>query len=300
MTTRPAPPEPAGSAGLPVGPDWRSYDAVADAYARLSTRCHAQLARDLVDAVAPPFGARVLDLGAGSGVAAAVAAQATGPAGWVVALDPSAALLTHARGPRVRPVAGVAPGLPFAPGAFDAVVASLVIGHFPNYRPALDDLVRVLRPGGRLGVTTWGRLDEAPAIDDADERAAHATWDDVVGGHVDLAAVDSAAADALPWEEWFGDPARLRLALAEAGLRVVDLFGRAYRYPLAHGDWLTRVDTGARARYVRATVGPDRYASIRAEVLTALGARRVPDPIRCADEALVTVAAKPTRGPLPR
>ena len=279
---------------------WQSYDAVADAYARVSAVCHQQLARDLVAAVAPPFGARVLDLGAGSGVAAAAAAEATGADGRVVALDPSAALLAHAHRPRVSAVAGSAPGLPFGGRAFDVVVASLVIGHFADYRPALTDLVRVLRPGGRLGVTTWGRVDDAPAIDDADERAAHAVWDDVVGRHVDLAEVDAAADDALPWEEWFGDPARIRVALAEAGLRVVELFGRAYRYPLAPADWLLRVNTGARARYVASCLGDDAFAEVNAEVLDALRTRAVADPIRCADEAIVTVATAPTRGPMTR
>ena len=279
---------------------WRSYDVVADAYARISSICHQQLARDLVDAVAPPFGARVLDLGAGSGVAAAAAVEATGADGHVVALDPSAALLAHARHHRVDAVAASAPGLPFAAAAFDTVVASLVIGHFGSYRPALADMVRVLRPGGRLGVTTWGRLDDAPPIDDADERSAHAVWDEVVARHTDLDAVDDAAADALPWEEWFGDPARIRIALAEAGLRVVECFGRAYRYPLAHADWLQRVGTGARARYVRAVLGDAEYAAVNHEILAALVARPVPDPIRCADEAIVTIATAPTHGPMPR
>lgn len=272
---------------------WRGYDAIADAYARVSAVCHRQLARDLVDAVAPPFGARVLDVGAGSGVADAAVLDATGAAGRVVALDPAATLLAHARAPRVHPVAGSAPGLPFAGGAFDAVVASLVVGHFDDYRPALADLVRVLRPGGRLGITTWGRLDDAPPIDDADERAAHALWDDVVARHVDLEEVDTAAATALPWEDWFADPARIRIALAEAGLRVVEMFGRAYRYPLAHADWVQRVGTGARARYVRAVLGDDGVARVHDEVLRELTRHHVPDPIRCADEAIVTVAVAP-------
>lgn len=280
--------------------DWRSYDTVADAYARVSAACHRQLACDLVDAVAPPFGARVLDLGAGSGIAAAAALDATGAGGHVVALDPSAGLVAHARAHHVDAVVGAAPGLPFADRAFDVAVASLVIGHFDVYGPALADLVRVLRPGGRLGISTWGRLDDAPPIDDADERAAHACWDAVVGTHVDLDVVDAAAADALPWEEWFGDPARIRLALAEVGLRVVDMFGRAYRYPLGHADWLQRVATGARARYVRASLGDAAFAAVEAEVLAGLRAAGIPDPIRCADEAIVTIAAVPTRGVMTR
>jgi ubiquinone/menaquinone biosynthesis C-methylase UbiE len=272
---------------------WRSYDAVADAYARISERCHQQLARDLVAAVAPAFGARVLDLGSGTGVAAAAAAAATGADGCIVALDPSATLLAHARHPRVARVAGADPGLPFAPGAFDVAVASLVVGHFDDYRPALADLVRVLRPGGRLGISTWGRTDDAPPIDDADERAAHQIWDDVVGAHVDLTEADAAAAEALPWEDWFADPAHLRLALGQAGLRVVELFGRAYRYPLSHAEWLQRIGTGARARYIRSRLGRDAFTALEVEIAGALRSGRVPDPIRCADEVLLTVAVAP-------
>lgn len=272
---------------------WRSYDAVADAYARLSEICHAQLARDLVAAVAPRFGATVLDLGAGSGIAAHAAAAAVGVEGRVVALDPSVALVARARAPRVRAVVGAAPGLPFADRTFDVVVASLVLGHFDDYRPALTDLARVLRPGGRLGVSTWGRLDDAPPIDDADERAALQAWEDVLGRHLDLAEVDAAAAEALPWEAWFGDPANLRLALRGAGLRVVELFGRAYRYRLSHADWLARVGTGARGRYARAVLGDAGYAAVADEVLDTLARRGIADPIHCADESLLAVATAP-------
>jgi SAM-dependent methyltransferase len=271
---------------------WQSYDTVADAYARVSAVCHAQLARDLVAAVAPPFGAHVLDVGAGTGIAALAAAHATGTEGQVVALDPSAELLSRARPTRLHLVAGAAPGIPFAERQFDAVVANLVVGHFSDYRPALGDLGRVLRPGGRLGITAWGRLDDAPPIDDSDERAAYAAWDAAAAERIDLEEVDAAAADALPWEDWFGDPTNLRAALADAGLRVVDLIGRAYRYPLSHPDWLGRVNTGARARYAHAVLGSDAAADLDAAVLANLRAAKIPDPIRCADEALIAVATR--------
>ncbi len=58
---------------------WRSYDSVADAYVRVRSVRNAMLARDLVAAVAPPFGGRVPDVGAGTGVAADAAALAVHP-----------------------------------------------------------------------------------------------------------------------------------------------------------------------------------------------------------------------------
>ena len=119
-------------AGAVTGPAWQSYDAIADVYERVAALCHAQMARDLVAAVAPSFGARVLDLGAGTGVAAQAASAAVGADGVVVAADPSSALLRRADTPRLHRVAAAAPGLPFADAAFDVVVANLVVGLFED------------------------------------------------------------------------------------------------------------------------------------------------------------------------
>jgi SAM-dependent methyltransferase len=273
-----------------TGPAWQSYDAIADVYERVAALCHAQMARDLVAAVAPSFGARVLDLGAGTGVAAHAATAAVGVGGTVVAADPSSALLRRADTPRLHRVAAGAPGLPFADDAFDVVIANLVIGHFTDYSVALADLVRVLRAGGRLGVTTWGRLDRDPDIDDADERAAYDTWNTIAGERVDLDKVDAAALDALPWEGAFADHAFLTQALNDANLAVVDAIGRAYRYPLSHADWLGRVHTSARGRYAQAELGDDGMTTLATDVLAALQTAGIANPIHCADETVITVA----------
>ncbi len=47
-------------------------------------------------------------------------------------------------------MAGDALRLPFADGSFDAVICSEVLEHIPNYRAALEEIHRVLKPGGRL------------------------------------------------------------------------------------------------------------------------------------------------------
>lgn len=274
-------------------PGWDPYATAPEAYARVAGRFHAQAARDLVAATAPRYGSRVLDLGAGSGVAAAAAAAAVGPPGTVVALDPAAALVALARGAPARPVVGMTPGLPFGADSFDTVVANLMIGHVPDHRGALVDLARVLRPGGRLGLTTWGRIDDV-VPDDTDERSAYATWDAVAAEWVDLDAVDDEVAAVLPWEDWFTDPAHVRAALTAAGLRVVECFGRAYRSPCSHTGWIERIDTGVRARAVLRSIGADRYAELRTAVARALPERGVPDPVPVTDELVVTVAVTGT------
>jgi len=274
-------------------PDWRSYDAVAEPYARVRAIHYTLLARDLVALVAPAFRSRVLDVGAGTGIAARAALAATGTDGTVVAVDPSIEMLRRleARG-RIPAAVGATPSLPFGPARFDAVVANLVVADVPDYRSALADMVRVVRPGGRLGVSVWGALGDAPPVDDGLERAAYEIWAKVAAEAADPDAVEEAAREALPWGTWFADPVHVRAALTEAGLERVELTGRAYRYRLSHADWLAAVGTSAKARYLRHTLGDDEWARFGTRVLDGLRGT-VPDPIPCVDEALLAVGNRP-------
>ncbi|MFP5316746.1 MAG: class I SAM-dependent methyltransferase [Acidimicrobiia bacterium] len=94
----------------------------------------------------------VLDVGAGEGQVARLAAGGAVAAARVVGVDPSWAQLAVARdragGPSyARADAG---RLPFRTGAFDAVVACLVFEHIDDADAALAEVGRVLRPGGRF------------------------------------------------------------------------------------------------------------------------------------------------------
>jgi SAM-dependent methyltransferase len=94
--------------------------------------------------------ARVLDVGAGEGQLSRLAA-ASG-ATLVAGMDPTTAQLTVARERAGGPVysQAVAERLPFADGSFDAAVACLVFEHIEGYREAINEVGRVLRPGGRF------------------------------------------------------------------------------------------------------------------------------------------------------
>ncbi|MEX0663197.1 MAG: methyltransferase domain-containing protein [Acidimicrobiia bacterium] len=280
---------------MPTAPDhdaWRSYDSVVDAYARVRAERNAALARDLVAAVAPPFTGTVLDVGAGTGVAADVAIVATGTSGVVVAVDPSTAMLREERHAGVLRAAAEAPGLPFADTTFDRVVANLVIAHVSEYATVLADMVRVLLPNGRLGVSAWGALGEGPPVDDEQDRAAHAAWTAAASEFASADDLDEVAAAGTPWDDFFDDPANLRLALDGAGLRHLEVSGRAYRYRLSLDDWLTGQDTTYRSRYLRHVLGEDGWTQFR-ERARKLLAEAVPDPVNCVDEALFAVGTKP-------
>jgi hypothetical protein len=153
-------------------------------------------------------------------------------------------------------------------------------------------MVRVLRPGGRLGVSVWGALGDAPPVDDELERVAYDVWAKAAAEVADPDAVEQAAQEALPWGSWFAEPANVRSALAEAGLERVELTGRAYRYRLSHTDWLAAVGTSAKARYLHHTLGDEEWARFGDRVLAGLR-DAVADPIPCVDEALLAVGNRP-------
>jgi SAM-dependent methyltransferase len=97
----------------------------------------------------------ILDLGCGDGAAAEVAVRHN-PGHRVVGLDWSASALARARRLGLIVIrAGVdPPGLPFAAETADVVIMSELIEHLVDTDSALDEVFRVLRPGGSLLLST--------------------------------------------------------------------------------------------------------------------------------------------------
>ncbi|GAB5412512.1 MAG: class I SAM-dependent methyltransferase [Congregibacter sp.] len=106
-------------------------------------------------------GQRVLDLGCGEGrhVIAACALDGVDAVGVDLSLNDLATARERMEefqkerpenSPLFALMAGDALNLPFADASFDAVICSEVLEHIPDYRGALREIHRVLKPGGRL------------------------------------------------------------------------------------------------------------------------------------------------------
>jgi SAM-dependent methyltransferase len=105
----------------------------------------------------------VLDVGCGTGVLAVAAAGVT-PEGSVTGVDISPDMLAVAaeKALDVTWRQADAQQLPFGAGAFDAVVSQFALMFFADPVAALREMARVARPGGRIAVAVWGRLEDSP------------------------------------------------------------------------------------------------------------------------------------------
>ena len=151
-------------------------------------------------------GQRVLDVACGTGVLARAVAERVGPEGEVVGLDINEGMLAVARknAPHIEWRHGPAEALPFEDNSFDAVVSQFALMFFEDRRTALSEIVRVLRPGGRLAVAVWDSLDNTPAYATATAMLKRLFGDE--------------AANALRSPFNLGDTATLQALFAEAGI----------------------------------------------------------------------------------
>lgn len=154
-------------AAVLAGRDAGSQDffaAIADRWDEFRAQFeHPDLRVGMVAALAAP-GIRVLDIGTGTGALLPILA---GAAGTVVAIDNSAAMLARATGlcrqqglDRVRLCNADAVGLPFRDACFDACNCAMVLHHVARPAQAVREMARVIKPGGRLTVTTFCSHDQ--------------------------------------------------------------------------------------------------------------------------------------------
>lgn len=143
------------------------FDGAADTYDAVGVSMFQPIAERLVEDLAPRSGERALDVGCGRGAVLFRLARAVAPTGRATGLDlsPKMVAATAADADRLGLDVDVAEGDAQAPDvpdeSFDVVASSLVLFFLPDPAAALGAWRLALRPGGRLGVSTFGPLSES-------------------------------------------------------------------------------------------------------------------------------------------
>jgi demethylmenaquinone methyltransferase/2-methoxy-6-polyprenyl-1,4-benzoquinol methylase len=203
------------------------FDRIAKVYDLLNTVMTAGLhhrwrerAADLAG-VGP--GSRVLDVATGTGDLAIELARRVVPGGEVVGSDFSEAMLARAR-VKPKPAAGAelrfewgdALELPYADGTFDAATVGFGARNFSDLARGLAEMVRVVRPGGRVVVLEFTSPTRAPLS------LFYRLWFDRIVPLLGALAGDSDAYTYLPNSvKRFPAPAGLAGELQRAGLREI-------------------------------------------------------------------------------
>jgi ubiquinone/menaquinone biosynthesis C-methylase UbiE len=198
-----------------------------------------------------PDGARVLEVGCGTGAVARTIAGRPG-IGDVVGLDPSAVFVDHARRladgvPNVSYVVGSGTALPSDDAAFDAVIFHTVLSHIPDAGGALAEAARVTVAGGAL------------AVFDGD----YATTTVALGDHDPLQACADAAMAALVHDRYL--VRRLGTLVRDAGWEAARLRSHGYVENEDPGYILTLIDRGADTLVATGRLGEGAADALKAE-----------------------------------
>lgn len=190
------------------------------------------LAGAVLDAARVAPGTRLLDAGCGAGLLLVLARLREAR---VSGLDASAALLAIARErlPEADLREGDLESLPFPDAGFDAVTAVNSVFYASDMPTAMRELVRVVRPGGRVVVSAWGPPERCELLHDLIPAVAPL-----------MPPPPPGAAPGHPGA--LSAPGALAGVLSEAGLRIVDEGEVAcpFVFPDEEACWITNASAG--------------------------------------------------------
>ena len=234
-----------------------TYDAAADHFDDEPLGFWGRIGKRTVANLKLQAGAKVLDVGCGTGASALPAAQAVGKNGIVLGVDLASRLLERAR---TKALAAGLDNVEFRladmtalkcpDDSFDAVVSVFSIFFVPDMEGLVRELWRMVRPGGKLAVTTWGPRIYEPA---------YSRWLIAVGKErPDLVSAFN------PWDR-ITDVTSVRRLLQEGGVGDAEIMPENGVQPLrSPDDWWT-IALGSGLRWTIDQMGPQAAARVKTD-----------------------------------
>jgi len=172
--------------------------------------------------------------------------------------------------------------LPFPADTFDAAVSRFGVMFFPSPVDAVREMLRVLKPGGRLALAVWHFAERNPYF---------YTLSRVIDAYVDSPPPAPEAPDAFR----FASPGRLRGVLAEAGAMAPSerLLQFTVQAPISVEDfWILRCEMSEKLREKIAMLSRDQLTEVKRQALEALRGYSTERGVSFPAEVLIVSGAK--------
>ena len=255
-----------------------TFDLLADGdYDAAGPGCFAYFGQRLVEEVGIEPGQHVLDVASGRGAVLYPAAERVGPKGTIEGIDISEGMVLATteeamrRGIAARVSVMDAEHLDFPEGAFDRVLCGFGVMFFPDQEKSLSEFWRVLKPGGRIGLSTW-------QVSQAEELVAVLN--------------DLKMRMGEPNPGWITDPHELSQLLIQAGFSELHVMAdaKAFRYNDLEQYWQNARGTGLRRRLDALTT--EETECVHAALAERVGPHQRSDGIYLEATALLAIATR--------
>jgi ubiquinone/menaquinone biosynthesis C-methylase UbiE len=231
----------------------------------------------------------VLDIATGPGEPALSVAGLVGPNGKVFAIDPIPEMVAAARRAagllelrNVQFDVAFADQLPYPADRFDAVISRFGVMFFPSPLDAVREMLRVLKPGGKLALAVWHFAENNPF---------HYSLSRVIDRYVESPPLAPDALDAFR----FAIPGKLRAILSEAG--AISLSERLLQFPIQaaislEDFWTLRIEMSEKLREKMARLSNDQMTEVKRETLESLREYSTDSGMRFPAEVIILSGAK--------
>ena len=243
--------------------EWRESAPYWAKHADTVRSMFAPITSALIEAAEISEGQSVLDVAGGSGEPSISISGVVGASGSVICTDGVIEMVLAARGQaRSRGLGNIefsqclAESLPFPGKTFDAVVCRLGVMLFPDPAAAIREMLRTVRPGGRVSFAVWNTRDSNPFFQ---------VVMDVVSRYVESPPEDPDAPGAFR----FAEPGKLARLVSEAG--AIGVSERLLRFdleaPLTPKQfWEVRAELSDTLRAKVAQLSSEQLARVAREV----------------------------------
>ena len=232
----------------------------------------------------------VLDVATGPGEPALSIADLVGPEGQVVGTDIVVGMVEAARREASRRKlqnanfeVAFTDRLPFPSNSFDAAVSRFGVMFFPSPIDGIRDMLRVLKPGGKIAMAVWHFAQRNPF---------HFTVSQIVDRYVDAIPPIPDAPDAFR----FANPGELLAVLSQVGATATceRLLPFSIRASISAEDfWTLRSEMSEKLRAKLALLSRSRLSELRREIIKALSAYSSGGEISFPAEVLIVSGKKP-------